>query len=278
MAETDAQSIPSPSDAPQLGLKDVSAHEQPFVYKGIEINGIEHLEESGTLTRKDITDLIDRLPEAYFSKVPLGTINFEPYKMFSVERGGKVLYVKEEDMQATDTLIARKRAVTHWNSKMVDDVAVPTNGKMTIRIFSPVNWNGRNDRQLDHNTALYSLAHELGHTVWGAIIYGPGIFSELKRLGVPFPCSQDATKLLPLIEKWKSLPESTMERYVDYQKVFSREHESDSTGYLKSTLNDLSKEEDFTISCEHFIFWQNLQTIDAERNTQLTNMFTYLAK
>lgn len=274
MAETNIQLNPTPPDAIQQGLKDVSAPaEQSFIYKGIEINGIDQLEEHGTLTRQDVTDLIDRLPEAYFKKIPLGTINFEPYKMFSVERDGKVLYVKEADISPSDTIIARKRGVTHWNSKMVDTVAVPTDGKMTISIFSPINWDGRNDRHLDHNTALYSLAHELGHTVWGAIIYGPGIFGELQRLGVPLPCSQDAVKLLPLIEKWKSLPVSTMQRYQDYKDVFSREHDSDSTGYLKASLDELSNEEDFTISCEFYLFWQNLQNIDQQRHQVLQDVF-----
>lgn len=123
----------TPSSISQIGVKDnpLLPPEQPFSYKGILVNGIHEK----SITRRDITNLLDRLPQGYFRAVPLGEIDFKPYKMFSVERDGKVIYTKEDGLKKTDNVIARKRGVTHWNSRMEDDIVVPTDGKMTIKIF-----------------------------------------------------------------------------------------------------------------------------------------------
>lgn len=259
-------SVPS-SPLPQSVSRDspLLSHEQLFLHRGIVIKGVDYLEQQGILTRKDVTELIDRLPDRYFEQVPLGEIDFEPYKMFSIEREGKVIYVKEDELRPTDAIIARKRGVTRWNSKMEDDIALPTDGKMTVKVFSPLNWDNKEDKQYDKDTALYSLAHELGHTIWQAVVYLPGIIKELNRLGVPSPCSQNITNLLGLITEWKTLPESQLQRYLDYKDVFVRENKSDAGGHLETTLDDLSKQEDFATSYEHFLYWRNLQNLDQQR-------------
>lgn len=255
--------------------------EQHFLHRGIVIKGVDYLEQKGILTHKDVTDLLDRLPEGYFRTVPLREIDFEPYKMYSIERNGKIIYAKENDIQSTDTIIARKRGVNHWNSKMEGDIVVPTDGKITIRIFSPLDWENKNDKQLDKNIALYSLAHELGHTIWNAIVYLPGIFEELHRLGIPFPCSEEAAKLLPFIEQWKLLPESALQRYIDYKDVFTIEHKSETIhlkSHLKPTIDDLAKQEDFATSYEHFLYWQNLQILDERRFILQEKIYNALKK
>lgn len=249
-------------------------NEFSFSHKGIEIIGINFLEEKGILTRKDVTELIDGLPTGYFSEIPLGTINFLPYRLFSVERDGKILYIKDDELLTTDKIIARKRGNNRWNQKMVKNIAVPTDGKMTINIFSPENWDDKQDKQIDKNTALYALAHELGHTIWGTIIYGPGIFDNLKKMKVPIPCSTNAINYLPFIERWKNLQESTIKAYLDYKAIVAKEDKSDSTGYVERSLEVLFKEEDFAISYGHFLFWKNLANLDQQRfkiNDELFN-------
>lgn len=263
MAEPTLPSSPVPQniteDAPLLPC------EQHFMHRGIVIKGVDFLEQQGILTRKDVTELINRLPDGYFEQVPLGEIDFEPYKMFSIEREGKVIYVKEDELHPTDAIIARKRGVTSWNSRMENNIIVPTDGKMTVRVFSPLNWNNKEDKQFDKDTALYSLAHELSHTIWQAVVYFPGIIKELNRVGISSPCSQNITNLLVFINEWKTLPESQLQRYLDYKDVFIRENKSDAEGHLETTLDDLSKQEDFATSYEHFLYWRNLQNLDQQR-------------
>lgn len=68
-----------------------------------------------------------------------------------------------------------------------------------------------------------------------------------------------------LINEWKTLPESQLQRYLDYKDVFVRENKSDAGGHLETTLDDLSKQEDFETSYEHFLYWRNLQNLDQQR-------------
>lgn len=249
-----------------------SPFKDTFTHRGIEIEGVGALAERGVLLQGDVTAQIDKLPQRFFSDVPLGKIIFLPNSMFSIERDGQVIYIEENGLLPTDRVIARKRAVTGWNRELKDGAMVPTDGKMTIKIFSTDDWDGKADRQLDKDTALYALDHEFGHAIWGAIVYAPGIFDELDRRGIPLPSSRNASDLRDFIERWNSLPESSLPRYKDYREIFAQEHKNDATGYKERSLEELSKEEDFGISLENYFYWENLQGMDSERFTAIHSL------
>ncbi len=257
-----------------MTIKEAPSQEPILNYRGIEIKGVDHLSSIGILTSQDVTDLLGKLPEGYFNHIPLGAIVFEPYKFYSARRDDEVIYTKEVDLLSTDEIIARKRGVTRWNRVIEDGVAVATDGKVTIHIFSPENWDDQQDIEQDRNTALYTLAHEIGHTIWQTIVYGKGMLGSLTERGISLPSQRLDTHVdyMAFIDDWMTLVESNLPRYSDYKDVFLQENQSDGTGTIHYTDDELSRQEDFAIAHEYLLHWNNLAQLDATRNNILARL------
>lgn len=246
--------------------------ESSFKYNGLEVKGVQLLHEKAILTQHDVTQLLDRLPEGYFQYVPVSSIIFEPYKMFSVIRNGQVIYAKDTELLPTDKIIARKRGETTWNGREENGQMVATDGKMKIQIFSPKNWDDKNDPQIDKDTGLYSLAHEIGHSSWGAIAIGPAIWEGMRGRGMTAPIIHpNINKLRVLINMWRDLPESRLERFHEYSVIFQQDAKIDRNS--EEEMKQLTEEEDFAISHENYLYWQNLADQDPERFETLDTIY-----
>lgn len=138
-----------------------------ITYRGVAIEGLDSLEAAGVTSREEVFALINQLPEEYFTLAQVEKIIFTSEAYFTVKRNDTVVVIPEHERQTTDVVLRRARGMTTFNSELIDGQRLATNGKQTITIFSPKNWGAEKDADV----VLYSLAHEIGHSTWNAIVY-----------------------------------------------------------------------------------------------------------
>lgn len=241
------------------------------VYKGVTISGLENLEQYG-LEQSDITDLLDRLPPHLFQFVPLVDIHFFANSLFSIKRGDEVTYVWDHEMLPTDQMIARKRGSTAY----LEDSDGYKDGRRSISIYNVHNWDERHDSQFDRDTVLFTLTHEIGHAIYASIAWQDWRNQEtLKKWKNPPLNGRNLSKFRPiLLNTWRKLPESQLKRFQDYKLIVLEEiHSSNFSGW---SAEDQLWEEDFTITMEHFLYWQDLNELDPDRARKLQALFSLI--
>jgi hypothetical protein len=240
-------------------------------YRGIRLAGLENL-AANNLELADVRQLLDRLPEKLWRYVPLAEINFTPFKFFSIEREGQTQYVREPDLMPTDEIIARKRGASHY----LTDATGYQDGRRGITVFSTQNWEDRHDPQLDKDTALYTMAHEIGHAIYVSIVKQESFNQLTRQRGLEPPLSgKTLGKFKFLIENiWANNPPSQLPRFLDYAPIVLREMKRTDEDMADVTDQNLLWEEDFAVSMEHFLYWQNLKEQDLNRHGQIEALLT----
>lgn len=243
-------------------------------YKGIAIEGLDFLEAAGVNSKEKILALLDQLPADYFTLAQVGKIIFKSEAYFTVKRNDGVVVVPERERQPADVVLRRARGVTTFNSELSDGQRLATDGKQTITIFSSKNWETENDADV----ALYTLAHEIGHCTWNAIVYAPAIARGLLGLGKIDHLDTRCERLRPLIEAWiEELPPNTLPRFLSYQNDFLQEKNREA-GTLVETELDLTQQEDFAVSHEYYLYWHTLTELDADRNDLLALTYEVMSE
>lgn len=247
-----------------------------FLYKGVKVTGVDFLEKSGTLNKTDVVALLDKFPEGYYRFVPLGEIAFTPYQMFSVNRDGETKFVKDSEREPTDIVKRRLRGLSQWNLTFKNGVYRPTDGLMTAKIFSPVDWEGKPEGQTDKDIAMYTLSHEMGHSYWALMTTALGNFAYLYQHGLPLPREVSPVNWSAFTKAWAGLPENQLKRYQDYLPIFTEEMKRKEEGLDVPSFEEVRPNEDFAVSCEHMYYWQDLQDQDPTRYEFMKYMEQFL--
>jgi hypothetical protein len=245
-------------------------------YKGIEIRGLDFLENEGIATKEEVFEVLDSFPDKLFDAIRLDKIVFENQKMFNVSRGDENYFVYESEILPGDKIERRARGWKDWNSEIVNGNSVISDGGQSIYMFSTKDWEGENDKDV----ALYGLVHEIGHAIFDAYDIDQGV-EFWNHLG---NWRDSSIKIidLNLPGLWRDLPKSNLKRYLDYIPHFTRERgRQDRPGEEEKrktrSLENVALGEDFAISNEHYIYWKDLGDKDKDRYNLLRVLYEEIA-
>jgi hypothetical protein len=249
---------------------EITAKEKHLDYKGVRIFGLSDTEDK-SFGFKEVSTILDRFPDSYWSQVRLREIHFEDYEVYSANRSNEnqsseVIYGipaaysssldmiraqigKIEVLNSSDDIITRKRGLSTTNDS----------NEPIIVIFSTNNWDNKHDTQFDIDNSLFILVHELGHLTWQTL------FKNTSKDQNP-ALNRDSLKTFAL------LPVSTLPRFVEYLPKVQTEFTNADNGQKNLVL--LTKEEDFAVSHEHYFYWQDLAELDKLRSDNLSTMYS----